>query len=119
MMQYKGYLGKVEYDDDAKVLHGEVLGIRDVVTFQADRASQVEKAFHDSVNDYLAFCKQRNEEPQKPFSGQFVVRIDKDLHRKLALIAQSTGQSLNALVTDYLRRETEAGTPKAREKRRA
>jgi len=69
-MEYKGYLAKVEYDDEAKLIHGEVLGIRDVVTFQAHRASQTEQAFHNSVDDYITFCMARGEEPDKPFPRQ-------------------------------------------------
>src|SRR5438270_6313866 len=105
MMQYKGYFGKVDYDDEAQILHGEVLGIKDVITFQADKASKIEKAFHESVDDYLAFCKERGEKPNKPFSGQFVVRLNADLHRQLAAIAEAGGKSLNAVVAEYLARE--------------
>ena len=76
MMRYKSYFGKVEFDDEAKVLHGEVAGVRDVVTFQADSVEGIEKAFRESVDDYLAFCRKRGEAPEKPFSGQFVVRAD-------------------------------------------
>lgn len=105
MMAHKGYVGKVEYDADAKILHGEVIGIRDVVTFQADDVAGIEKAFKDSVDDYLAFCKERGEAPEKPMSGHFVVRTDPELHRKLSIIAEATDKSLNALVTEYLSRE--------------
>jgi predicted HicB family RNase H-like nuclease len=66
-MLYKGYMGKVQYDDEAKLVHGEVIGIRDVITFQADSASDIRKAFFDSVDDYLAFCKSRGEEPAMGF----------------------------------------------------
>jgi hypothetical protein len=31
---YKGYLGIVEYDEDAKVFTGDVINTRDVITFQ-------------------------------------------------------------------------------------
>lgn len=61
MMRYKGYLGKVEFDSDAQILHGEVLGIRDVVTFQGSSVRELKKAFRDSIDDYLAFCRQRGE----------------------------------------------------------
>ena len=104
MMQYKGYLGKVELDADAKLLHGEVVGIRDVVTFQGASAKEVEKAFRDSVDDYLAFCKERGEEPDKPCSGRFVVRIDSDLHRKVNMLASASGKSLNSFVAESLAR---------------
>jgi predicted HicB family RNase H-like nuclease len=107
MMRYKGYVGKVEYDPDARILHGEVIGLRDVITFRADSAVKIEKAFRESVDDYLAFCNQRGEQPDKPYSGQFVVRADALLHRNLAAIAQATGKSLNAVIVDYLQRETE------------
>jgi predicted HicB family RNase H-like nuclease len=112
MITYKGYLGRVEYDEQARILHGEVLGIRDVITFQADKASDIEAAFRESVDDYLAYCRTRGEEPDKPFSGQFMVRVDKALHRKLAMIAQATGQSLNAVITQSLEREAEQTLPK-------
>lgn len=59
MMKYKGYTGHVEYDDEAKIFHGEVLGIKDVVTFQGTTVDEIEQAFKDSVDDYLAFCKER------------------------------------------------------------
>jgi predicted HicB family RNase H-like nuclease len=109
-MRYKGYIGTVEYDADAKILHGEVAGLRDVVTFQADSASGIEKAFRESVDDYLAFCRQRGEKPEKPCSGQFVVRVSSKLHRDLTSIAQVTGQSLNHVVKEYLERQLQQAT---------
>src|SRR5438046_2139565 len=105
MMRYKGYIGRVEYDPDAKLLHGEVVGVRDVITFQADSATDIERAFRESVDDYLAFCRQRGETPERPHSGQFVVRAGAQLHRNLTSIAQATGKSLNAVVVEYLQRQ--------------
>ena len=58
MMKYKGYLGQVSYDADAKIFHGEVIGLKDVITFQGTSAQELERAFRDSVDDYLAWCKQ-------------------------------------------------------------
>src|SRR5688500_5087070 len=111
MMRYKNYFGRVEFDDEAKVLDGEVVGLRDVVTFKADSVDGIEKAFRESVDDYLAFCRKRGEEPEKPFSGQFVVRADADLHRRLSAIARASGRSLNAVVVDFLRREAGEALP--------
>jgi predicted HicB family RNase H-like nuclease len=108
MMQYKGYIGKVEFDPEAKVLHGEVVGIRDVVTFQGDSIKEIEKAFRESVDDYLAFCNERGEEPGKPFSGQFILRVTPELHRHLSMLAEVSGVSLNGLVAECLGREVEA-----------
>jgi predicted HicB family RNase H-like nuclease len=104
-MRYKGYVGEVEYEPQAKLLHGDVAGLRDVITFQADSASDIEEAFRESVDDYLAFCRERGEKLERPFSGQFVVRAGSQLHRDLTAIAQATGKSLNSIVVEYLQRE--------------
>lgn len=104
MMQYKGYTGHVEYDDDAKIFHGEVLGIKDVVTFQGTTVDEIEQAFKDSVDDYLAFCKKRGEEPDRPFSGKFNLRIPPDLHAKLSIAAHIQGESLNSYITKMLQK---------------
>jgi predicted HicB family RNase H-like nuclease len=102
MMKYKGYTGHVEYDDEAKIFHGKVLGIKDVVTFQGTTVDEIEQAFKDSVDDYLAFCKERDEEPERPFSGKFNLRIPPNLHAKLSLAAQLQGESLNNYITKML-----------------
>jgi predicted HicB family RNase H-like nuclease len=104
MRKYKGYSGHVEYDDEARIFHGEVVGIKDVVTFQGTTVDELEQAFRDSVDDYLAFCKTREEEPEKPFSGKFNLRIPPDLHAKLSLAAQLNGESLNHYITKMLQR---------------
>ena len=70
MMEYKGYLGQVEFDDEAGTFHGEVINTRDVITFQGKSVAELKKAFQDSVDDYLAFCAARGEEPDKPSSGK-------------------------------------------------
>lgn len=65
MMQYHSYLAGVEYDDEAKIFHGEVINTRDVITFQGKSVDELKKAFEGSVDDYLAFCRERGEEPDK------------------------------------------------------
>jgi predicted HicB family RNase H-like nuclease len=107
MMQYKGYTGKVEFDDEADIFHGEVIGVRDVITFQGRTVDQVKKAFKESVDDYLAFCVKRGEEPEKPFTGKFMVRIPPDLHRKVYVAAKQSGASLNSWILQTLEESTE------------
>jgi len=103
-MTYKGYEAIVEYDEDAELLHGEVMNLRDVITFQGQSVAELKQAFTDSVEDYLAFCKERGEEPEKPYSGQFVVRVDPPLHRAVVTAARKAGQSLNKWVAMTLER---------------
>ncbi len=102
MMKYKGYFGHVEYDDEAKIFHGEVVGLKDIITFQGRTVAELETAFKDSINDYLAWCKKRKEKPEKTFSGTFNLRIPPDLHAKLALQAKGMGVSLNSFITQTL-----------------
>jgi predicted HicB family RNase H-like nuclease len=102
MMKYKGYIGHVEYDDEAKIFHGEVVGLKDIITFQGSSVEELEEAFKDSVEDYLAWCKKRKERPEKTFSGTFNLRIPPDLHARLALQAKSMGVSLNSFIAQTL-----------------
>lgn len=102
MMEYKGYIGKVEFDDEAEIFHGEIINTRDVITFQGKSVAELTKAFRESIDDYLAFCKKRGETPEKPFSGQFITRIPPELHREVNIAAVRAGKSLNAFVTEQL-----------------
>ena len=68
MMEYKGYIGEVDFDDEARHFHGEVVNTTDVITFQGESVADLTKAFRESVADYLEFCRQRGEAPDKPFS---------------------------------------------------
>lgn len=108
MMEYKGYLGKVEYDDEAGIFHGEVISLRDTVTFQGETVQELRQAFQESVNDYLAFCAERHEEPERPHSGTFTVRVPPELHRDAVLQARLKNKSLNSWVAELL---AEAAAP--------
>lgn len=104
MKEYKGYTAAVEFTDD--VLHGEIIGIRDVVTFEADSVPGLQQAFEDSVDDYLEFCASEGVKPGKSFSGQFIIRTTPDLHRRVHGAAATAGESVNAWVAKILDRET-------------
>jgi predicted HicB family RNase H-like nuclease len=101
-MKYKGYESIVEFDDEAEIFHGEIINIRDVVTFQGRSVEELKQAFQDSVDDYLEFCQQRGEEPDKPFSGKLMVRINPQLHKVIALRAKQEGKSLNSWIEQQL-----------------
>ena len=102
MMEYKGYLSRIEFDDEANIFHGEVINIRDVITFQGKSVDELRKAFEDSVEDYLAFCAERGEEPNKPFSGRFTVRLSPEQHRKVILAAEKAGKDIEVWVEEAL-----------------
>jgi predicted HicB family RNase H-like nuclease len=107
LIEHKGYIGRVEFDSDANIFHGEVINLRDVITFEGDCVSELRQAFIDSVEDYLAFCAERGEDPEKPFSGRFVVRNEPELHRELYIHAKQSGVSLNRYVEEALEKAFE------------
>ena len=111
MMEYKGYFAKVDFDDEANVFHGEVINLRDVITFEGETVDELRTAFVDSVEDYLAFCKERGEEPDKPYSGKFLVRVEPELHKTLVVQARKDGKSLNTLVHDALLKAVKNSNP--------
>ena len=101
-MRYKEYVGAIEYDPDAKLFHGEIINLNDVVTFQGSSVAELEQALQDSVEDYLEFCAALNRVPEKPYSGKFTVRIQPELHRALVLKARQEQLSVNKMVERVL-----------------
>jgi len=101
-MQYKGYMGRIQIDEDAGIIFGQVVGLRDVITFQGETVEEARKAFEESVDEYLRFCEEKGQSPEKPYSGKFLVRIKTSLHRELVNLAEARNQSLNTLVEQLL-----------------
>ena len=106
MMQYKGYLSHIKFDDNANIFHGEVINIRDIITFQGKSVDELKKAFEDSVEDYLVFCADRGEKPNKPFSGNFTVKLSPEQHRKIIIAAENSGKDINSWVSETLAQAT-------------
>ena len=102
MMEYRGYVAKVEFDEDGDLFHGEVINLRDVITFEGKSVSELRKAMRESVEDYLAFCEERKEAPEKPFSGRLLVRIDPALHREIYIRSREADKSLNSWISEKL-----------------
>ncbi|RJP73190.1 MAG: type II toxin-antitoxin system HicB family antitoxin [Ignavibacteriales bacterium] len=103
-MKYKGYQGYIEFDEEAEIFHGKVIGIKDVITFQGNDVAKLKQAFKDSINDYLDFCKQRGEEPDKPFQGKLDLKLPKDLYDKILIAATRSGKNVNTWITRQLER---------------
>jgi predicted HicB family RNase H-like nuclease len=101
-IQYKGYLGKFEYDQDADIFHGEVVNLKDVVTFQGRSIDELKAALADSVEDYFDLCREEGEKPEKPYSGKLHLRLRPELHREAAAAAATSGKSLNTWISDIL-----------------
>jgi len=102
MLSYKGYDAVVEFDEQARLFHGEVLQLRDVVTFQGTSVDELVAAFHESVDDYLDFCEQEGVEPDKPFTGNLMLRLPPHIHRKVYTNSKLEGKSINQWIVDQL-----------------
>ena len=103
MMKYKGYIGKAEYDDEAEIFSGEVIGLRDVVTFRGSSVKELQKSFRESIDDYLSFCERMGKAPEVPASGRLILRIPPELHSRATIAAKSEGRSLNSWVADVVK----------------
>ena len=101
-IEYKGYLGTVEFSSEDLVFHGKIHGINDLVTFEATSVEDLLSAFHKAVDDYLDICEQHGKKPEKAYSGQFNIRIDSLLHKQLSLHAAKEGVTLNQCVARAL-----------------
>lgn len=101
-MEYKGYIGTVQFDEEAETFHGEVINLKDVITFQSNSVEGLKREFHESVEDYLEFCRKRGEEPEKPFSGKLTLRLNPELHRRLFIRSKKDKKSLNNWIAETL-----------------
>jgi predicted HicB family RNase H-like nuclease len=102
MLKYQKYVATVELDPEAGLFHGEIINLSDVVTFQGRSIDELQHAFRESVEDYLEACAEFGKEPEKPFTGKFIVRIQPEVHRAIVLAAKAEKKSLNAWVADKL-----------------
>lgn len=108
-LQYKGYIGMASVDTEENILYGEVVNTRDVITFQGTCVEELKQAFIDSIEDYLDFCRERGEEPEKPFSGKLILRMPPKTHQKVYLKARQAGISLNEWINRAVETVLERG----------
>lgn len=103
-LKYKGYVGVFTFYPDDEEFHGRVIGLRDVIHFSGRSVEELKQSLQEGVEDYLAACREIGKDPERPYSGQFRVRIAPDIHRKAAATAQAQGMSLNEFVAQAVER---------------
>ena len=108
-MTYKGYVAKIEYDEDNNIFTGMVINTRTVITFSGTSVKELEKELKNSVEDYLEWCRQDGIDPEKPYSGKFNVRLTPQMHQEAAVKAGQMGISLNRFVECAVERELREG----------
>jgi predicted HicB family RNase H-like nuclease len=103
-VKFKGYHGSIEFSMEDDCLHGRLLGIDDIITYEGSSVKEIKAAFKEAVDDYLQLCKELGKSPEKPYSGKVMFRIDPAVHAKAALAAQLKGVSLNQWAEEVLGR---------------
>ena len=107
-MSFKGFAARVEYSEEDGCFVGHIAGIRDVIGFHGESVAELRAAFEEAVDDYLATCKKLKQAPNKPYSGQFRLRLAPELHARAAMVAETRGKSLNAWVSDVIEKSISA-----------
>ena len=108
-MEYKGYLGSVEFSEEDALFYGKVLGIRALVPYEGNNAQGLIADFHGAVDDYLELCAQQGKEPERAYKGSFNVRISPELHKQAVIAAMSRNMTLNSFVESSIAQAVHAG----------
>ena len=102
-LKYKGYSGTVEFIEEDSCLFGKIIGMnKNVITYEVKTVEELKADFEAGIDLYLESCKERGIKPQKPYSGSLNIRIPSEVHSQLALKAQMTGRSINAIIKDMI-----------------
>lgn len=102
-MEYKNYVGSVEFSESDGVFFGKVMGIRAMISYEGTTAKELVEDFHGAVDDYLELCEEEGKEPERAYKGSFNVRVSPELHKQAVIYASSRQMSLNSLVESALR----------------
>ena len=102
MIEYKGYIGVVEFDPDLDTFHGAVINTNDVITFYGSSVAELREEIRKSVEEYLEFCREQGREPEEPFSGKLILQTSPELHRRVALEAARRHVSMGTYVQEIL-----------------
>ena len=101
-LKYKGFIGSVNFSEEDSVFFGKIEGINGMVNFEGQSVQELTDAFHEAVDDYIAFCEEEGIQPHKSYSGLLNVRLTPEIHSRVAMLAKRTGISINAFIKQAL-----------------
>lgn len=102
-IQYKGYIGSVEFSEEDSIFFGKVQGIRSLISYEGDDASSLVNDFHQAIDDYLEVCEENKVTPEKPYKGSTNLRFHHDIYQRMALYTMNHGQSINSFVEEAVK----------------
>jgi len=109
MIEYKGYVGVFEFDEELGQFHGNVVNTQDVISFYGSSVEELKEELKNSVEEYLTFCAEKERDPEKPFSGNLSIRTSPEVHRRIAIQAARRRVSMNSLVESILEQAVSEG----------
>ena len=99
IMEYKGYIGSVEFSESDELFYGKVQGVRSLISYEGSTAAELVADFHGAVDDYLTLCEEEGTKPEIAYKGSLNVRFkNRDTHRRAAVYAMTHDQSLNSFI---------------------
>lgn len=107
-MEYKGYYGSVNYSPEDDILHGKLLGIKSLVSYEGHSIKELKDDFEFAVDDYLELCKNEGIEPEMPCQDEIHIKLDPETRLKATMIAQSENISLDKLIELSLKDKIQA-----------
>lgn len=107
-ISHNGYFAKVEFDAEDHIFVGRIIGIRDVISFHGESVKELETGFHEAVDNYLSACKELGQKPNKPYSGNLMLRIPTEIHAAVASAAEASGKSINQWAAGVLDKASHA-----------
>ena len=107
-IQYKGYIGSVEFSEEDSIFYGEVMGIRSLISYEGESARELLEDFHGAVDDYLESCKAEGKEPEVAFKGSFNIRLSPELHKRIYIYAAAHQMSMNRYIEEILEKSPAA-----------
>lgn len=110
MIEYKGYIGIFEFDSEIDSFHGTVINTNDVITFYGTSVKELREEMQKSVEEYLAFCREQEREPEPPCSGKLAVQTTPELHRRIALEAARRQMGVDTYIRETLEKAVAAGS---------
>jgi predicted HicB family RNase H-like nuclease len=98
----KGYIARIEFDEQDHIFLGHVLGLRAIISFHGETVAQLRQEFEVAVDDFLRDCEEQGHRPEKPASGKLMLRVPPEVHGAALIAAQASGKSLNQWATEII-----------------
>ena len=69
MIEYKGYIGVVDFDPEIELFHGTVVNTQDVITFYGASVAELRAEMQKSLEVYFEVCEEQRKVPDNLFLG--------------------------------------------------